>query len=90
MRNVAGISLPWRHRGHTLRRVRLAPQEQQAIRNALAALPPNHPARVALQQDADPIVLMQLVEQDDVAQALQEIWFDAYRRRLVSTQPRKP
>jgi hypothetical protein len=35
-------------------------------------------------------VLMQLVEQDDIAQALQDIWFDAYRRRLVSTQIRKP
>ena len=70
--------------------MRLAPQEEQAIRNALAALPPNHPARLALQQDADPVVLMQLVEQDDVAQALQDIWFDAYRRRLVSAPPRKP
>jgi hypothetical protein len=70
--------------------VRLVPQEQQAIRKALAALPPNHPARIALQKDADPVVLMQLVEQDDVAQALQDIWFDAYRRRLVSTQIRRP
>ena len=70
--------------------MRLAPQEQQAIRKALAALPANHPARIALQKDADPVVLMQLVEQDDdVAQALQDIWFDAYRR-LVSTQIRKP
>jgi hypothetical protein len=33
---------------------------------------------------------MQLVEQDEVAQVLQDIWFDAYRRRLVSTQLRKP
>jgi hypothetical protein len=75
---------------HTLTRVRLAPREQEAIRNALAALPANHPARVALQRDPDPAVLMQLVEQEDVAQALQEIWFDAYRRRLVSAQARKP
>ena len=76
--------------GPTLGTVRLAPQEQQAIRNALASLPTNHPARLALQQDADPAVLMQLVEQDEVAQVLQDIWFDAYRRRLVSTQLRKP
>jgi hypothetical protein len=64
----------------------LAPQEQQAIHNALAALPPDHPARVALQRGTDPAVLMQLVEQDDIAQALQDIWFDAYRRRLARTQ----
>jgi hypothetical protein len=83
------MSLRERHGGSYATGVRLAPQEQQAVRNALAALPPNHPARVALLQDADPAVLMQLVEQDDVAQALQDIWFDAYRRRLVSTRPRK-
>ena len=28
---------------------------------------------------------MQLVEQKDLAQALQQIWVDAYRRRLAST-----
>lgn len=70
--------------------MRLAPKEEQAIRKALAALPPNHPARVACQRDADPVVLIQLVEQEDVVQALQDIWFDAYRRRLVSAQSRKP
>jgi hypothetical protein len=66
--------------------MRLAPQEQQAVRKALGALPPNHPARIALLQGADPVALTQLVEQDEVAQALQEIWFEAYRRRLASAR----
>jgi len=64
--------------------------ERHAIRRTLSILAPDHPARLALEQDADPVTLMQLVDRDDLADALQEIWFDAYRRRLEQEQKPKP
>jgi hypothetical protein len=63
--------------------MRLAPEEQEAVRTALSILPPSHAARVALERGADPAVLIQLVDEDALTEALQEIWFAAYRRCLA-------
>jgi hypothetical protein len=62
--------------------MKLAQNEKLAIRRTLAVLAPDHPARVAAERDADPVVLTQLVEREDLVEALQDIWFTAYRRSL--------
>lgn len=65
-------------------RMKLRPEEQQAVATTLAVLPDSHPARRAAEQGADPIVLIALVERDDLAEALERIWFSAYGKRVAS------
>ena len=64
--------------------MKLRPEEQRAVATTLAVLPDSHPARLAAQQGADPIVLIALVERDDLAEALERIWFSAYGKRVAS------
>jgi hypothetical protein len=64
--------------------MKYGPEERRQLEKTLAALPEDHPARRAAQRGADPVALIHLVEQDDVAEALAEVWYSAYRRRLGS------
>jgi hypothetical protein len=74
--------------GHTLHVVKLDLDEQHAVAKALAVLRPDHPARVAAQRGADPVALIQLVEREDLVDALETIWLAAYRKRLALNQVR--
>jgi hypothetical protein len=65
--------------------VKLGPDEQRAIEEALSILPARHPARLAAEQGADPVMLIHLIDRDDVAEALESIWYRAYRKRLTRT-----
>jgi hypothetical protein len=42
----------------------------------------DHPARIAFQRGADPMAVLQLIEHDEVTEAVEEIWLAAYHRRL--------
>jgi hypothetical protein len=68
--------------------MKLRPEEQQAVASTLAVLPADHPARLAAERGADPVVLIALLEQDDLAEALERIWFSAYGKRLASHRVR--
>jgi len=83
--NCGGLDCPVIHFAHEI-----GPERRHAIRRTLSILAPDHPARLALEQDADAVTLMQLVDRDDLAEALREIWFEAYRRRLEQEQKPKP
>jgi hypothetical protein len=62
--------------------MKFGPEERRELARTLAALPDDHPARRAAERGADPVRLIHLVEQDDVAEALAQIWYSAYRKRL--------
>lgn len=66
--------------------VELNAQEKEAVLRTLSLLPQDHPARLAFQRGADPVALMHLIEHAEVAEAMEEIWLAAYRRRIVTSR----
>ncbi len=68
--------------------VKLDPSDRKAIEAALSTLPSGHPARLALEQGADPVSLTRLVDEDELLRALEDAWYTAYRRRLNQEPPR--
>jgi hypothetical protein len=71
---------------YAFRAMKLDRQEREAVLRALAALPHDHPARVAFDRGADPITLMHLLEGDETVENLKEIWLAAYERRCLSSR----
>jgi hypothetical protein len=63
--------------------MKLDAQKTQAIVQALSVLPENHPARTAFHRGSDVIALAQLLEHDELAQSLADLWFAAYQRRVI-------
>ena len=63
--------------------MKLGREEREAIAKALAVLPADHPARLAQRRGADPVALIQLIERDDVLEALESIWLSAYRKKVT-------
>jgi hypothetical protein len=64
-------------------RMKLNREETQAVLRALSVLPQDHPARAAFDKGADPVVLVQYLEREELIENLNEIWLAAYRRRLA-------
>ena len=60
--------------------MKLDRKERQAVLRALSVLPQDHPARVAFNNGADPVVLAQYLEREELIEYLEEIWLAAYRR----------
>ena len=60
--------------------MKLDREERAAVSKTLSVLPQDHPARVAFEQGADPVVLSSLVERDEVFANLEDIWLCAYVR----------
>lgn len=69
--------------------MKLNAEEKEAVLRTLSLLPQDHPARAAFERGADPVTLMQLVERDQLAAAMEEIWLAAYRR-VLEVQGRMP
>src|SRR5438046_378720 len=69
---------------YAFRAMKLDQQEREAVLRALSVLPHDHPARIAFDQGADPVALMQLLEGDETVENLKEIWLAAYERRCLS------
>lgn len=87
MRNPRGFCFPTRLRLSYPWQVRLNAQEKEALLRTIYLLSADHPARVASERGADPVVVMNLVERDELAAAMEEIWLAAYRRVLQVQAP---
>jgi len=70
--------------------MKLDREEREAVSKTLSVLPQGHPARVAFEQGADPIMLSSLVEREEVFEHLEDIWLSAYvrlvRRRSMASR----
>lgn len=70
-------------------RMKLSADDRKAIEAALTTLPKDHPAREAHAQGTDPVMLIHLIEEDSVQQAIEDAWFAAYRRHLSIVSKRQ-
>ncbi len=57
-------------------------EQRAAIQAILGELPQDHPAVLAYRAGADLIRVTHLVEREDLAEKLHEVWLDWYVRRL--------